>query len=210
MTAGDPEEMASWNDQLGLSRAQFLNLAGLFQTGMVGFALLLSWVLGVDPLVRLLPRWDAIPLSFAGLVPLLVFFAVTFRFPVGGFGKVREFLLQSLGPLLVRCSVLDLFLLAGMVGVSEELLFRGVLQPWLSHWGFWFGLLASGVIFGLVHAVTPTYAIVAGGIGIYLGTLLEFGQPPNLVVPMVVHGLYDWVAFLVVRREYSRRSVNTE
>lgn len=135
-----------------------------------------------------------------GLTPLALFFYASFRIPVGGLSQIREFLLESLGPLLAQCSVFDLLLLAGLVGFSEELLFRGVLQPWLGQWGFWFGLLGCSVLFGLAHAVTPTYALVAGLIGLYLGGLLEFCQPSNLAVPVLIHAAYDWLAFLVVRR----------
>lgn len=52
--------MTDADDDQRMSRAQFLNLSGLFQTGMVLVALGLGWLLNVDPLERLLPRWDAI------------------------------------------------------------------------------------------------------------------------------------------------------
>lgn len=194
--------MTDADDDQRMSRAQFLNLSGLFQTGMVLVSLGLGWLLNVDPLERLLPRWDAIWQALLGLAPLAIFFYASFRFPVGGLSQIREFLLDSLGPLLAQCGVIDLLLLAGLVGFSEELLFRGVLQPWLGQWGFWFGLLGCSVVFGLAHAVTPTYAIIAGLVGLYLGGLLELCQPSNLAVPVLVHAAYDWLAFLVVRRTY--------
>lgn len=199
MMAGDADRR--------LSRSQFLNLSGLFQTGMVLAALGVGWLVGVDPLERLLPRWDALGLALAGLAPLALFFFVSFRYPVGGLVPIREFLVESLGPLLAPCSVLDLLLLAGLVGFSEELLFRGVLQPWLGQWGFWFGLVGCSVLFGLAHAVTRTYAVIAALVGLYLGGLLEFCQPSNLVVPIVVHAAYDWLAFLVVRETFRRQSI---
>lgn len=199
MTDGDAERR--------LSRSQFLNLSGIFQTGMVLAALGLGWLVGVNPLERLLPRWDALGLALAGLAPLALFFLVSFRYPIGGLVPIREFLLESLGPLLAPCSALDLLLLAGLVGFSEELLFRGVLQPWLEHWGFWFGLLGCSVLFGLAHAVTRTYAMLAALVGLYLGGLLEFCRPSNLAVPILVHAAYDWLAFLVVRETYRRQSV---
>jgi uncharacterized protein len=200
--------MTAAEEDRRLIRARFLNISGLFQTGMVLFALGLSWLLDVDPLERILPRWDALGLALLGLAPLALFFYVSFRFPIGGLTPIREFLIETLGPLLVPCSAFDLLLLASMVGFSEELLFRGVIQPWLGQWGVWVGLLGCSVLFGLAHAVTPTYAIIAALVGLYLGGLLEFCRPSNLVVPVLVHALYDWLAFLVVRRTYQQESTS--
>jgi hypothetical protein len=43
-----------------------------------------------------------------------------------------------------------------------------------------------------LHAVTVTYAVLATAVGAYLGWLaLTTG---NLLVPMIAHGLYDFVA----------------
>ena len=75
-------------------------------------------------------------------------------------------------------------------------------------------LVGSNLLFALLHPVTPTYAIVVGLVGIYLGLiglvdpLPEGGESPgqlNLVVPMVAHGLYDFLAFLVLAGESRRR-----
>lgn len=196
--------MTAIDDDPRASRARFLNLAGLFQTGMVLFALGLGWLVKVDPLERLLPRWDALGIALLGLAPLTLFFYVSFQHPFGSLKTIREFLIETLGPLLARCGSLDLLLLASLVGFSEELLFRGVIQPWLGQWGFWFGLFGTSVAFGLLHAVTRTYALIAALIGLYLGGLLEFCQPSNLLVPILVHAAYDWLAFLVVRRSYEQ------
>jgi membrane protease YdiL (CAAX protease family) len=59
--------------------------------------------------------------------------------------------------------------------------------------------LWSNVIFGLAHFVTPTYALLAGILGGYLGWL--FTVSGNLLAPIIAHGLYDFLAFLVVARE---------
>jgi hypothetical protein len=48
--------------------------------------------------------------------------------------------------------------------------------------------------------LTPTYALLAGLMGIYFGVLLDATNPPSLVVPMVAHGVYDYLAFLLLRR----------
>ncbi len=91
----------------------------------------------------------------------------------------------------------------GFAGISEELLFRGVLQPWLElKWGIPLGLIFSNMIFGFLHWVTPMYALIAGAVGIYLGLMLNVGGERNLLTPIAIHTIYDYMAFLVVARSY--------
>jgi membrane protease YdiL (CAAX protease family) len=48
------------------------------------------------------------------------------------------------------------------------------------------------VLFGLLHPITPTYAVLAALMGAYLGGVwLASG---NLLVPIVAHALYDFIA----------------
>ncbi len=86
-----------------------------------------------------------------------------------------------------------------LAGVGEELFFRGVLQPELISWtGTLAGLIAASVVFGLLHAITPTYALLATAVGAYLGWLaLASG---NLLGPMIAHGVYDFFALAYLIR----------
>jgi membrane protease YdiL (CAAX protease family) len=83
-------------------------------------------------------------------------------------------------------------------GLGEELLFRGAIQPIAERWwGPLAGLLATSVLFGVVHAVSRTYFIFATIVGLYLGWLtLWFGE---LVTPTIVHAVYDFAALLILR-----------
>ncbi len=84
-------------------------------------------------------------------------------------------------------------------GVSEELLFRGVLQSWID--GFApvvIAIIASNIIFGLLHMRTALYAVIAGLVGVYLGGLYFYTD--NLLAPMITHGLYDFVALIYTKR----------
>ena len=89
-----------------------------------------------------------------------------------------------------------------MAGICEEFLFRGVVQPWLSAWGPLFGLVVCNLLFGLCHAITPTYFLFATLMGVYLSMTLWCTTEPNLFVPVCCHSLYDLVAFVVVRNSY--------
>src|SRR5262249_54526611 len=60
-----------------------------------------------------------------------------------------------------------------------------------NHAGPWLGLAAASVLFGLLHAVTPTYAVLATLMGGYLGGL--WMATGNILAPIIVHALYDFV-----------------
>ena len=58
------------------------------------------------------------------------------------------------------------------------------------------GLTAAAIIFGLLHGMTVTYAILAGVIGLYLGVIWLLTG--NLLVPITVHALYDFLALVIL------------
>jgi len=88
--------------------------------------------------------------------------------------------------------------LALAAGVGEEILFRGVLQQELTaRLGSHLGLLGGSVIFGLMHAVTPTYAALAGIAGAYFGWVYN-ACGFSVAVPAIAHFLYDAVALIRV------------
>jgi membrane protease YdiL (CAAX protease family) len=88
-----------------------------------------------------------------------------------------------------------------LVGPFEELVFRGGVQGILRRtWGPTVAIAVSSALFGLVHwfALTGTgsrvpYVTIAAVLGLVLGYLYERSR--NIVVPAVVHGLYNSVLF---------------
>jgi uncharacterized protein len=106
---------------------------------------------------------------------------------------------RQIGPAIAACSAAQLALLALAAGVSEEVLFRGVVQAGLTRMvSAWPALIAASVAFGLVHFASRAYAAVAGIIGLYLGALYHWQG--SLLAPIVTHTLYDFVALLCVAR----------
>jgi membrane protease YdiL (CAAX protease family) len=61
------------------------------------------------------------------------------------------------------------------------------------------------VIFGLMHYLSPTYAIYAGLTGLYLGVIYQVSG--NLFIVMIIHALYDFIALVYVVRK--SKSVET-
>jgi membrane protease YdiL (CAAX protease family) len=88
-------------------------------------------------------------------------------------------------------------------GFGEEMLFRGVLQYELAgRLGETVALGVTSIIFGLLHAITPAYAILATIASVYFGYLYQ--SAGNLAVPITTHALYDVGALLYAHWLVSR------
>jgi hypothetical protein len=188
-------------------RSHFLRLAALFEGGLILVALALGLIVGIDPFADFRIDRAGVLLGLAAALPPFLLLAVTDRFRFSALERIKRHVLQLLGPALATCRWYQLAFIAALAGLGEDLVFRGVLQRCLERWldfggsGRIAGLVVSNIIFGLLHLVTPTYAILAAVMGIYFGVLFDATQPANLVVPVLAHGVYDYLAFLLLRRE---------
>ena len=181
----------------------FFKSACVFEASLVLVAVFLGWVSDIDPFKNIYFSESAIAYGVIGTAPLFLMFLALEKMQGESVVNIRKLLLNTLGPGLHRYHWTDLFVLASIAGVSEELLFRGVIQPWIeSSWGIMAGLIGSNIVFGLVHAVTPLYAVLAAMVGIYLGLSLDYGGDRNLLIPIIIHGFYDFLAFVALMRVY--------
>ena len=181
----------------------FFKSACYFEASLILIALFLGWVAGIDPFENISFSETAIAYGVIGTIPLFLMFLAMEKVQGAQVVNIRKLLLNTLGPGLYRYHWTDLLILASIAGVSEELLFRGVMQPWLeTSWGITAGLIGSNIVFGLVHAVTPLYALLATLVGIYLGLSLDYGGERNLLTPIIIHTLYDFLAFVALMRVY--------
>ncbi len=201
-----PIEPTNQRIPLPMSRRQFLLLATSFQGGLAILALVIAWLLNINPLDQV--RWttSAGAAGILGTIPMLLVFAVTYRSNLRPLREVRCFLTETLGPTLKDCYWFDLLWVSFLAGYSEELLFRGVIQNWVTHWGWVTGLIVGNILFAVAHAITPAYVILAAILGMMLGLLFECSDSRNLLVPVVAHTLYDLIALTVIRRNYLRQS----
>jgi membrane protease YdiL (CAAX protease family) len=97
-----------------------------------------------------------------------------------------------------------------VVGPAEEYLFRGVVQSYLDGPFSTAGaVVVASILFTLVHVpnalfVFPSALLVSGPV--WFGVSLAFGwlyeRTDTLVVPALVHGLYDVVVFTLVFAEW--------
>jgi membrane protease YdiL (CAAX protease family) len=180
-----------------MNKTQFLGMATLFEGGLLLLALGLGKFFEIDPLATLHGDPESVFLAVAATVPLYGFLRLTHHIP--SLRVLRDLLIDRLGQLLASMSRLELLYLGFLAGTTEEILFRGFLQPWLEEmWGSIGGLLFSNMIFALLHWITPVYGLVAGLLGGYLGFTMDLGPERNLTVPLLVHALYDFLALQAV------------
>ena len=119
---------------------------------------------------------------------------------------LRQQATETLGASLSRCRWYDLVVLAALAGVGEELLFRGVLYEGLVPFHPWLALIVANVAFGMLHALSWNYFLTSTMIGFGMHALAGISEPRNLLAPMIAHGVYDLVAFFLLRREPPARS----
>ena len=190
-------------DKTPIKPKKFFKTACYFEGSLILVAMVLGWIADVDPFEYLFFSESALLYGLFGTLPLFLIFLAMHYMPFTAIKQIRQILIDTLGPSLHRYQWADLFILAVIAGVSEEILFRGVIQPWMENlWGMTAGLIASNILFGLVHAITPLYAILATSVGIYLGLFLDYGGERNLMTPIVIHAVYDFLAFLVIMKIY--------
>jgi membrane protease YdiL (CAAX protease family) len=182
---------------------EFFKKACSFEAALILVAVALGWIANINPFENLHFSESAIAYGVIGTMPLFLLFLTMEQMQSESVIKIKNMLYETLGPSLHRYHWTDLLILASIAGLSEELLFRGVIQPWIeSSWGMTAGLVGSNIIFGLAHAITPLYAVLATFVGIYLSLSLDYGGDRNLLVPVVIHGLYDFLAFVALMRAY--------
>lgn len=194
----------SLSDQPTDLPGNILRAALVFEAGVGILAVGLGWLVGFAPLD--LVRFDVADAGMGALasVPMIVVLLAGWRLSWKPIAGLREVVQSLIVPLFRGSSTLQLAFLSLAAGVGEELLFRGVIQAGLAERiggpvGTYVALGASGLVFGLAHYVTRTYAILAGVVGVYLGTLMLYSEN-NLLVPMTAHAVYDFVALVYLVR----------
>ena len=190
------------------NRNGFLGFAVVFEGGLMFVAFGVGWLVSVDPVQTLTWNWEACGWGLLGTLPMLALFAISRVVQIESVKEIHDLLVKGFGPYLNECRFIDLVLLATLAGVCEEIVFRGFLQPWIGGWNFWGGLLLANIVFGLMHMVTPMYAILAFAIGCYLSLLQWFTPAENLLAPITAHGVYDLIALIFVVREYRRLPID--
>jgi membrane protease YdiL (CAAX protease family) len=131
-------------------------------------------------------------LALAATLPLITSSWATRVLLLRGLRRSWDALESALAPGL---GYRDIVVLAICSAVSEEALFRGVLQSEI-------GLLPASAIFGLLHPLGAAYVLWAALAGTGLGLL--YVASGSLIAPIAAHGVYNLVALTYLRRRFAR------
>ena len=187
-----------------------LSLGGMlgFELGLGVLALVLALIFGLSPWTQLALTADAVLWSLLATAFMLLIGAWLERQEqMAWWQSLQRILDEQLIPALATMPGGALFLIALFAGVFEELLFRGVIQAGLAGpLGEWPALLLASLLFGLAHALSRAYFVIATLMGIYLGGL--FMVTGNLLIPILVHFLYDWAVLHYYLRRHRRRRID--
>lgn len=190
MSRGDP----------GIERSSLLRTSLVVTLVSVVGAWLGAELTDVDLASRLQPSSDALLLGLLLAAPLVVMLLVLKQIRWRPIRRLFEVVHQILGPALSECTTLELVAVSLGAGVSEELVFRGLLAEWSRGLGVPGMLIVPNLLFGLLHAVTFTYAVFAFGIGLYFSAVLYLVPNADLTSLMAAHAIYDLVCFVFLRR----------
>jgi membrane protease YdiL (CAAX protease family) len=182
-----------------MRRRDALFLALGFEGGLLLLSLLLGWLFSQPPLAQTHWNWRHFGFGLAATLPLLVGLWICVHRPFGPLRRIKAISEDFIRPVFQHCTVFDLAVISLVAGFGEEMLFRGVVQGLGDRWiGAGYGLAVASILFGLVHLITPTYALLATLCGVYFGVLVMLTD--NLLAVLVPHGLYDFVALIYIVR----------
>ena len=168
-------------------------VAVLSESGLVLVAAVLGLLIGVDPFATL--RWSvrSVGIGLVATIPPVAAMWWIDRSSLPPLRRLRAEVDRTLRPLFASCRLVDILAIGLAAGIGEEVLFRGLAQAAV---GIAVtplaGLVVASVLFAVLHLVTPTYAVLAGLMGAYLGWV--FLATGTLLAPIVVHAAYDVVA----------------
>ena len=138
-----------------------------------GAALFIAVILANYLEISLLPLSNNpvrdVAIGLAGTILPFVFFLFSVsqkadRIPM--LAPLKKIVMTEVSAIFRNSSINDLIIISLLAGIGEEFLFRGVIQVK-------FGIVFASVLFGLLHFVSPAYAIVTTVMGFYLGILFQ-------------------------------------
>jgi len=153
--------------------------------------------------------------AFVWTLPMLALFGVIVSLTerVAAFQEIKRIMQSAIVPSLSNVSFWGLGLVAASAGFGEEIFFRGLVQTKLQdiilvcgagdRLGNIVSVTATSALFGLLHAVTPTYFLWASVGGVLFG--MEYIYTGSLTAASITHWLYDWVALVYIARAWKEK-----
>ncbi|QGJ72092.1 CPBP family intramembrane metalloprotease [Planctomycetales bacterium 10988] len=183
-----------------MNRNQLLLMTAILEGGLLLAGGIGCWLMDIPLLEEMSLSGGAVLWSLVATLPMLSVLVITEVIPWKGFEEINNLLEHKLLPIFRKLNWFDLLLVSLAAGIGEEVFFRGFLQALLAEWvPSWAAIAIASLCFGLAHPITKWYFVIVTIIGVYLGIL--FWRTENLVIPILVHAVYDWIvlSYLVYR-----------
>ena len=163
--------------------------------GMIAAAWVIGVAFGAQSLAMWFParHWALDVALGAGIGAAFALTVWTIEQRVPALRRIEQLLLSALDMRAMRPHHIVLF--SVLAGVPEEILFRGALQPVL-------GVLGAALIFGALHAITPSYFLYASTAGVLLGALRAWRG--GLWASIAAHTAIDALMFALLVRAWRR------
>jgi membrane protease YdiL (CAAX protease family) len=181
-----------------------------FEFGLAGLAVVIGKLLDVNALgagFELSPwalgaglLWTLPPLAFVSSIRLL---------DLEQLKEIEAITKEFAQKLFVDRSNAQLALFCFAAGFGEELLFRGVLHQKLEilFGSFFPAAAAVAVGFGAAHFLTPAYFVISG-LSSFIFSFMFASSGSNIVVPIVSHAVYDFIALKMTLDELNDTTNN--
>ncbi len=184
-------------------KKELILLVTVIEAILLGIAFLWCFLAKINPFNQFFIDFSNMLYGAAGAFVLLGtnYFSLSFLSEHFDFFRRLKEVYGELSVIAVNIDIPSALYLAVISGFTEEFFFRGLLQQE-------YGIILASVLFGLFHianAKTLVYGIYAGTVGFYLGWLFIFTG--NLLVPVLVHILNNYFAFLHMKKYYQENLI---
>ena len=167
----------------------------IFELMLLLFAWLAAWLFSIPLWGEDKWNWVGVAVGITSTLPMLSMFFWLLQSKWEPNRKICQMMDEAVLPLFKDFTILQIALLSIAAGISEEVLFRAVIQGGLqSVSGMPLALAISALLFGLCHALTKFYFMLATLMGVYLS--LVWISTSQLLSPMIAHALYDFIVLV--------------
>jgi len=186
-------------------RSTLVALAIVFEGGLLLLAGVIGWFIGWPIPSQFDWNRSQAVVGLIATIPLVVAVWLSLQVKWRPLARFRRLVETLIVPIFLSCTWFDLAVISLAAGTGEEALFRGIIQTSLgNHTHAIVAICLTSVAFGLAHAISVEYFVLATMVGIFLGWL--WYATGNLLVPMTTHGVYDFVILLILTRRRSDRT----
>lgn len=169
--------------------------AMIFELTLLLVAWILSWLFSIPLWGEGIWNWYGMIVGITSTLPMLSLFFWLLQSKWEPCREIRKIMDDAVLPIFKDFSIFQIALLSFAAGISEEVLFRAIIQGGLqSILGIPIAITLSAFLFGICHALTRFYLVLATIMGVYLSIVwMSTGQ---LLSPIVTHAVYDFIVLI--------------